>query len=108
MKKVFVCSPFRPTGENREAERKQNVERARRACRMAISQGMLPLAPHLYFTQILDDDQPGDRRMGMAMGREWLGEADEMWLVGPKVTEGMRQELEYARMRNIPIKMKKV
>lgn len=29
MKKVFVCSPFRPTGENREAERKQNVERAR-------------------------------------------------------------------------------
>lgn len=75
---------------------------------MAISHGMLPLAPHLYFTQILDDDQPDDRRMGMAMGREWLDEADEMWLVGSKVTEGMRQELEYARMRNIPIKMKKV
>lgn len=75
---------------------------------MAISQGMLPLAPHLYFTQLLDDDQPDDRRMGMAMGREWLNEADEMWLVGPKVTEGMRQELEYARMKNIPVKMKKV
>ena len=56
MKKEYICSPYRPTGQNPEAERKRNVEKAQTACRLAIDAGYLPLAPHLYFTQMLNDD----------------------------------------------------
>lgn len=108
MRKVFICSPFRPTGRNPEAERMRNVDRARQACRMAIDEGLLPLAPHLYFTQMLDDEKPIERVLGMSYGSMWLDEADEMWVIGPDITEGMKTELKYARQRKIPIKMKKV
>ena len=57
MKKEYICSPYRPTGQNPEAERKRNVEKAQTACRLAIDAGYLSLAPHLYFTQMLNDDQ---------------------------------------------------
>lgn len=107
MKKVFICSPYRPTGQNPEAERKRNVERAQTACRLAIDAGYLPLAPHLYFTQMLNDDQLFERFIGMAYGSLWLDEADEMWVIGTDLSEGMKQELEYARKKNIPVKMKK-
>ena len=103
MKKVFICSPYRPTGQNPEAERKHNVERAQTACRLAIDAGYLPLAPHLYFTQMLNDDQLFERFIGMAYGSLWLDEAD-----GTDLSEGMKQELEYARKKNIPVKMKKI
>lgn len=105
MKKVFICSPYRPTGPDPEKERSENVKLARKACRMAINKGMLPLAPHLYFTQILNDDFSFERLVGMALGNRWLEEADELWVIGDRVTEGMKQELDYARGRNIPVKM---
>lgn len=108
MKKVFICSPYRPTGQNPEVERKRNVERAQTACRLAIDAGYLPLAPHLYFTQMLNDDQLFERFIGMAYGSLWLDEADEMWVIGTDLSEGMKQELEYARKKNIPVKMKKI
>lgn len=78
MKKVYICSPY------------------------------LPLAPHLYFTQMLNDDQLFERFLGMAYGSLWLDEADEMWVIGTELSEGMKQELEYARKKNIPVTMKKV
>lgn len=108
MRKVFICSPFRPTGRNPEAKRKRNVDRARQACRVAIDAGLLPLAPHLYFTQMLDDEKPIERVLGMAYGSLWLDEADEMWVIGTELSEGIKQELEYARKKNIPVTMKKV
>lgn len=108
MEKVFICSPYPPTGQNPEAERKRNVERAQTACRLAIDAGCLPLAPHLYFTQMLNDDQLFERLIGMAYGSLWLDEADEMWVIGTDLSEGMKQELEYARKKNIPVKMKKI
>ena len=108
MKKVYICSPYRPTGQNPEAERKRNVEKAQTACRLAIDAGYLPLAPHLYFTQMLNDDELFERFLGMAYGSLWLDEADEMWVIGTELSDGMKQELEYARKKNSPVTMKKV
>ena len=108
MKKVFICSPFRPIGQNPEEEKKKNVEKAQAACRIAIGTGCLPLAPHLYFTQMLNDDQLFERFIGMAYGSLWLDEADEVWVIGTDLSEGMKQELEYARKKRIPVKMKKI
>ena len=49
-----------------------------------------------------------ERFLGMAYGSLWLDEADEMWVIGTELSEGMKQELEYARKKNIPVTMKKV
>lgn len=51
MKYVFICSPYRPVGEDPETELRKNIDQAKRACRLAVSRGLIPLAPHLYFTQ---------------------------------------------------------
>jgi len=56
MKYVFICSPYRPVGEDPETELRKNIDQAKRACRLAVSRGLIPLAPHLYFTQFLDDN----------------------------------------------------
>jgi len=56
MKYVYICSPYRPVGEDPETELRKNIDQAKRACRLAVSRGLIPLAPHLYFTQFLDDN----------------------------------------------------
>lgn len=58
MKYVFICSPYRPVGEDPETELRKNIDQAKRACRLAVSRGLIPLAPHLYF----DDNDPQERK----------------------------------------------
>lgn len=60
MKYVFICSPYRPVGEDPETELRKNIDQAKRACRLAVSRGLIPLAPHLYF----DDNDPQERKFG--------------------------------------------
>ena len=57
---------------------------------------------------MLNDDQLFVRFLGMAYGSLWLDEADEMWVIGSELSDGMKQELEYARKKNIRVTMKKV
>ena len=58
-RKIFVCSPYRPTSQDekcRKDELEANIRRAKMACRILSTLGFLPLAPHLYFTQFLKDE----------------------------------------------------
>lgn len=71
MKYVFICSPYRPVGEDPETELRKNIDQAKRACRLAVSRGLIPLAPHLYFTQFLDDNDPQERKFGQQAGKEY-------------------------------------
>ena len=34
MKYVFICSPYRPVGEDPETELRKNIDQAKRACRL--------------------------------------------------------------------------
>ena len=65
MKYVFICSPYRPVGEDPETELRKNIDQAKRACRLAVSRGLIPLAPHLYF----DDNERVDEVCIRSMGR---------------------------------------
>ena len=62
---IFICSPYRGDVET-------NIQNARRYCRFAIEQGGIPFAPHLLFTQFLNDDDPMERRVGLCLGVEML------------------------------------
>lgn len=69
--------------------------------------GVLPLAPHLYFTQFLKDEDAQERATGIRFGMEWLEAADEVWVFGESISEGMAAEIKRAYelkkpVRNLP------
>lgn len=105
---VFVCSPYRPSSADPVVARTQlaaNLDRAKLACRMLAKLGYLPMAPHLYFTQFLEDDDAGERAEGMKLGLEWLAQADELWAFGDEITEGMSREIAAAKEMDKPVRM---
>lgn len=95
MKKVYLCSPLR-------GDHEKNLQNARYYCREAANAGVLPFAPHVYFTQFLDDAVSIEREAGMRLGIEWLKICDEVWVYG-EISEGMLRELEAAEELGIPI-----
>lgn len=99
-KLVYICSPCRGDIE-------KNIEKAQRYCREAVElwDDVIPIAPHVYFTQFLDDTKQEERAAGMDMGLSLLAMCDELWVYGiENPSEGMRSEIEYAKQHQIPIR----
>jgi len=96
MKKIYICSPL-------AGDVAGNIERARGYCRAAADSGVLPLAPHIYCIQFLDDAIPDERELGMEMGLELLGLCDEVWVHGSTISTGMAWEIALAGELGIPI-----
>lgn len=94
---AYICSPY-------SGNTAQNTENAKRYCKYAINKGCLPLAPHLLFPQFLNDDCPDERELGLAFALALLEKADELWVFGIYLSEGMRREIEKATERGIPIR----
>lgn len=88
---VYVCSPYRG-----EAER--NATYAKELTRAVLKYGYTPVTPHLYLTQVLDDNDPKERGLGLTAGMELLKNCNYI-LVGSKygISEGMLQEVMLAR-----------
>ncbi len=86
---VFVCSPYRGDVE-------ANVERARGYCQQVIRAGKVPFAPHLFFPQFLDDNDPDERFLGLLFGLRFIDHCDEVWVFGKEITQGMSEEIDYA------------
>lgn len=66
--KIFICSPYQPTANDppcRKARLEANIQRAKTACGILATMGVLPLAPHLYFTQFLKDEDAQERAAGI-------------------------------------------
>lgn len=95
MKQVFICSPLR-------GDVIKNIANAKKYCRKAVQDGLLPIAPHVYFTQFLDDEIENERKQGIAAGLQLLDQCDEIWVFG-NPTEGMKQEIGHATERGIPV-----
>ena len=94
---VYVCSPFAGNIE-------QNVSRARTYCRFAVSEGMIPIAPHLHFPQFLDDTDTEQRSLGLFFALVLLGKCDAVWVFGDHVSRGMSAEIAKAKRKGIPIR----
>lgn len=97
MKKVYICSAYASQGD-----REQNIKNAIGYCREAIWRGYLPIAPHVFYTQMLNDDREKERAAGLALGMELLKDCDEIWVFGiPK--GGMVEEVEKAKELGIKV-----
>ena len=94
---VYICSPYRGDVE-------KNVERARAYCKSATRAGFIPVAPHIYLTQFMDDNLNTSRRIALEMGLVMLEKCIEVWVFGDNITDGMRGEIEHAQEKGIPVK----
>lgn len=101
MKKCYIISRYSaPTEEEREF----NVKVARHFCRETLLDGKIPIAPHIYFTQFLDDTKEHERRFGTCLGKSELMKCDEylVIIVDGVVSKGMQAEIEVAGNCGIP------
>ena len=93
---IYVCHPL-------SGDIKGNVARVRHICRDLYSKDIIPFAPHIYFTQFLDDNNPSERELALLFGREMVKRCDELWVFGDRISDGMRCEIDYAKKVGIPI-----
>jgi hypothetical protein len=96
MKLVYICSPY-------AGDIARNTEMARRYCRAAVNRGVIPYAPHLLMPQWMDDNDPAQRKQALQMGLDMVGRADELWVCGDVISEGMRAEIGFAELCCIPV-----
>ena len=96
-KLVYIASPL-------SGDVERNLDFARQACRYAISQDAAPFAPHLLYTQMLDDSDPAERQLGIKMGNQMLGLCEELWLCGDRISAGMEGERKLAESLGIPVR----
>ncbi len=106
MKRVYICSPYRsyqkdPAERVREIE--GNLKLARKGCRIAVERGYMPIAPHLYFPQFLNESTEGD--VGIEAGLELLKGCKEVWVLGRRISDGMADEINEAKELGIPVKV---
>ena len=64
-KLCYVCSPYR-------GDVARNVKYAQELTGRAVRRGLVPITPHLYITQALDDNDPAERALGMEAGLHLL------------------------------------
>ena len=47
---------------------------------------------------------PAEREAGIRFGLDWLCGCDELWVIGGRITEGMKREIAVAKELGIPVK----
>ena len=94
MKMVYLASPLR-------GDYDKNIKNAVEYSRLVSECGLLPLAPHIIFSQWCNDTIPEQREQGLKLGLSLLEKCDEMWVMGKKVSQGMQGEIDFAREHGI-------
>lgn len=94
---VYICSPY-------AGDVDENVRRAVRYCQFAFSKGFTPVAPHLYFPQFLNDQDPAQRGFGLDMGIALLLLCAEVWVFGAARSPSMKAELAEAEIHHVKIR----
>ncbi len=91
-RKIYVASKYAGDVES-------NVAAAIGYCRRVIDEGHMPIASHLLYCQILNDNNPEERELGLMFGLALLRLCDEVWVFGA-VSPGVAQEIEEAKRLN--------
>lgn len=105
-KHVYICSPLRPVSTDpilRANELIDNLKLAKDACAFAALRGCDPVAPHLFYPQFLDDNDPTERALGMELGLKALRACDELWIISPRISNGMSAEIKEAQKCGIRV-----
>ena len=98
---TYICSPYR--GETTEAV-VRHTSYAAHLTTEAIRAGEVPITPHLYIPQALNDRDPEERQLALDIGLRLLCQCTRM-IVGLRfgISDGMKDEIEAAVAGGIPI-----
>ena len=101
MDRVYIISRYR-SNDSRQLEFNKAV--ARHFCKAIVDEGKVPVAPHIYYTQFLDDYFPEERECGLGLGLMELRNSQEFLLViiDGIISEGMNNEIEEVSRLGIP------
>ena len=94
---VYVCSPY-------AGDIQKNVKKTQHYCRFVVKKGYIPIAPHLLFTQFLDDSNPDERVLGLHFGNALMSKCREVWVFGSCISSGMEQEINKAKQNQYRIR----
>lgn len=94
---AYICSPY-------HGNVSANEENTRKYCRFAVESGYIPIAPHLFFPQFMDDSDPAERDTAMFMDFVLMGKCHEVWVFGSVISKGMASEIGLAKKRNQKIR----
>lgn len=96
---AFVCSPF-------SGDVASNLVYAKDCAKLTLSMGYVPVAPHMYYPQFLDDNDEYERDLGLQLGRQAMLERCCCCLCFEDngISEGMKGDIAFAQENNIPVK----
>lgn len=101
---VIIESPYAaPTAAGVEA----NIAYARKCVADSVHRGEAPICSHLLFPQLLDDDDPAQRQLGIEAGLAWYRVADKCVVYMDRgESSGMRTGVERARAHGVPVEVR--
>lgn len=94
---VYICSPY-------SGDVERNTDDARRYCRFAVDAGYIPIAPHLFFPQFMNDGIWRERELAMFMNIVLLSKCSEVWVFGKEISPGMQSEIDFSESRQKKIR----
>lgn len=94
---VYICSPYSGDIEG-------NTENARRYSRFAVDQHCLPITPHIYFTQFMNDTIPDENETALFMNLVLMSKCAELWVFGDVISKGMKAEIDRAKRKHMKIR----
>lgn len=92
---VYICSPYTD---------KNSASYAVACCRWAKDNGCIPISPHLLFSEVVDLHTPKERKTAVLFNKALMGRCAEVWVFGKTYTEGMIQEIKWARSKGKTIR----
>lgn len=103
---VYIATPWRTAPGHGRAAR---LDYVRRAVQDSLARGESPVAPHMLFHGLLDDDKADERAAGMDAGMAALWACERLAVYEDHdVTEGMEREIEAAREMGMPIDYRRI
>lgn len=104
MKLVIIESPFAGTSKNKIVkyfQERRNKRYARRCLKHSLDQGEAPIASHLLYTQVLDDNIPEERQQGIDAGLAWRKVAEgTVVYIDYGITRGMQYGIDLVEKEN--------
>lgn len=73
-------------------------------CRFVIQRKYIPVASHLLYPAILQDNDAAERELGTMFGLSLLAICNEVWVFGDEISQGMSAEIAEARRLNKPLR----
>lgn len=99
MKVVYIAHPIGGDVEGNVKKVLDIVQKLNRS-----NPNIVPFAPYIVDVQALDDRIPSDRKRGFENNEALFKKCvDEVWIFGDKISNGMKQEIEWANELGIKV-----